>query len=151
MRYTKKQLLTDVAKEVEAIKTNATAQEIAKLDIENFNGRHYKQCLYGQMTGDCFSHRASELIFECCSRFFVGHPDDKDDGLEEATEKKDSAVYQYANGEKYPDAEDVDTLNYERNNGVIHYSSIEAYIMLKSAKPANIIAYLKGEMKDLVL
>jgi len=51
------------------LREHATDKELARLDFVNldaFNGYH---CVYGQMTGDCFSQRATKLINQCATPF----------------------------------------------------------------------------------
>lgn len=51
----------EVKVELDAIKKNATQEEIQKLDFTDFNHQKVGRCIYGQMTGYCFSKRANEI------------------------------------------------------------------------------------------
>ena len=100
------------------------------------------------MTGSCFSYRASELIFKCCGRYFLSEKDDI--SLEESSDKEFSALA-FVNGEIPMGVNSVASLHIDRNGWGIHFSSVETYIMQPESKNKNLIDYLKGERKDLVL
>jgi hypothetical protein len=51
-----------VSKEINHLRTHATAEEKSKLDFISFDYQDHEHCIYGQMTGDCFSDRAKELM-----------------------------------------------------------------------------------------
>ncbi len=60
--------------ELIAISKNATRDEwrTLVLDVNSLDGGEPGHCVYGKMTGDCFSERALELIKKCAdSMFFV--------------------------------------------------------------------------------
>lgn len=119
MTYTKKQFLEDVAKEARALRKHATKKELELLNFETFDGGDVKKCIYGQMTGDCDSDRASELIQLCAPIYFEGS----------SGGYKTNSVFE-----------------------IFRYSPIERYVaQYVSEKNKNLIAFLKGERKDLVL
>src|SRR6266516_4176514 len=68
MSYTYEDLKEDVRKEAEALRVHATPDELQKFDTELFEPNDPGNCIYGQMTGDCASPRAHELIANCCIR-----------------------------------------------------------------------------------
>ena len=53
--------IEEVITEIKHIKKYATEVEINRLDFKTFNGFIAKSCIYGQMTGNCHSERATEL------------------------------------------------------------------------------------------
>lgn len=141
MTYTKKQFLEDVAAEATALKEHATPEELARLDIKKFDPQHQRRCIYGLATGDCRSDRAVELITKCCPRFIhsmalykiaLGEHDGSDEAF--------SVIPQFVNGKKW-----------DGEKNLKYVSTIETYIYLPEAQNANLIAFLKGERKDLVL
>lgn len=135
MTYTKKQFLADVAIEAKAIKKNATTEEVRLLDFTTFRPDHKTRCIYGQMTGNCRSDRARELIGICCPRYVVNDFNGQSDF------KYFSRIKQSVDGEKV-----------ELEMGEIDFlSMIESYILRPTAKAKNLIAYLKDETKELVL
>ena len=69
--YTKEQFLADVVAEAIALKKNATPEEIGRLDFDTLRPENKERCIYGQMTGDCDSLRAIDLISLCAKRFIV--------------------------------------------------------------------------------
>jgi len=119
--YTKKQFIEDVKKEAMALRKHATKEEIGKLDFENLEPLSVTRCIYGQLTGECDTPRASQLIRQCAPVLFE-IADFNERGPIPVTE------FQY-----------------------YHSSPIERYITGKGAKNKNLIAYLKGECNDLVL
>lgn len=58
----KETFLKRVIEEIETIKLKATDKEKSKLDFASFDKSMPALCIYGQMTGDCFSDRAKELF-----------------------------------------------------------------------------------------
>ena len=137
MKYTKKQFFVDVAKEVESLKKNATKEEIERLNITTLMPSKKDSCIYGQMTGDCTTARAIELIGMSCQRYINTSSASKirNNGID--------FIQGNINGTSIP----------RRRSGfdVGWFSTLEAYIVLPEAKNKNIIAYLKGEKKTLVL
>lgn len=60
-----KKLKQRVLEEATLLKQHATPEEIELLDIDELNPSQPSNCIYGQMTGSCFSPRAHELLFKC--------------------------------------------------------------------------------------
>lgn len=118
---TKQQLYTEVKKEAAALLIHATEKERGRLDFETLDATHVLNCIYGKMTGDCYSERAVFLITKCCSVY------------------SDDLPYMGATLER---CQVVET--FARNRA---YSPIEVYICLPDAKPKELIQYLKGETK----
>jgi hypothetical protein len=54
------------------LKANATPEELAKLDFSTLNVDTQDKCIYGQMTGKCYSERATELIILCATEVYKG-------------------------------------------------------------------------------
>jgi len=54
--------LIAVRAEIKRIKRLATAEEIAKLDFSTFKHTNVMTCIYGQMTGHCYSDRARAIM-----------------------------------------------------------------------------------------
>lgn len=141
MRYTKKQFLADVAKEAKALKKNATKGELEKIELQHLNPNDAAQCIYGLATGDCRSKRAADLIEKCCVKYFVMGDDgfNFNQGMREVSSR--------VNGSHVDGFKTERTVRYRTD----HFSAIEAYICTPFAKKKNLIDYLKGERKDLVL
>ncbi len=64
-------LKEQVKLEAAALKQHATPSELANLDFNRFNANRTSQCIYGQMTGNCYSNRANELIVQCAQRVYT--------------------------------------------------------------------------------
>lgn len=140
--YTFDQLKEDVRKEAEALRVHATAEERGRLDIKELDPSGVTDCIYGQMTGCCYSRRAALLIHKSCVQFFANGmlPDMEDDNVD--MERIRSNV----NGKKVKGFVKART-----NLEGTHYSAIEAYILLPEAKNENLIAFIKGETDNLEL
>ena len=67
--YTFDQLKEDVRKEAEALRVHATKEELGRLDFKTLNPNDGTLCVYGQMTFECDSPRASELITKCTKTY----------------------------------------------------------------------------------
>lgn len=52
------------------LKQHATKEEINKLNYKKLDGCSRYSCIYGQITGNCVSERAYELIRNCCHRVY---------------------------------------------------------------------------------
>lgn len=147
-QITKQQFLLDVAKEIQALKKNATTKEIAELDLDSLHPVSKHDCIYGQMTGSCNSPRAIKLILKCCPRYTY----ESSNGLNYSEIKKyvngktpiDSA------GKKIKSPNDLGDVR-KRGLGLGIYSAIETYIMLNGAKNKNVINFLKSKTNKLIL
>lgn len=138
MKYTKKHFLADVAKEAKALKKNATKDELERLNFEVLDPGSSRACIYGQITGNCMEGRGIHLIEKSCKKFVEIR------GIDSIQRDGFIAVRENINGSKMPSKR-------KRGELVRWLSSIESYIALPNAKNKNLIAYLKGERKDLVL
>ena len=68
--------------EAKNLKENATKKELKKLDFDELKPNHHESCIYGQMTGSCFSKRAVELINGCAPSLLDGKISDEFDTTE---------------------------------------------------------------------
>jgi len=123
-----KMMIKLVKAEAASLVKRATDKEKSNLSFEQLNTNRHDSCIYGQMTGSCFSDRAENLITASCKRVYshVG------DG---------SRVRGRLNGEP--------------KNRNVYWSPIEVFID-KDYNKANgnnerLIAYIKGETKTLKL
>lgn len=143
MSYTFEQLKEDVRKEAEALRVYATKEEREGLDFETFSPSNIGGCIYGQMTGDCYSHRAAILIRGCCVRYF------KHNVVPALFDVRSNMtrIQQHVDGETVSDFVKVRS----NSSPESRFSAIEAYICLPEARNANLIAYLRGETETLEL
>lgn len=146
MEYTREQFIEDVKAEAMALRENATEDERHKLSFRTLRPRDYDSCIYGQMTGNCVSDRASLLIFKCCTRYF-DMPQDESGFYVDSFDK----IKKYANGKKVKGVHSGRQLKETRIGDISHFSSIETYILWPQAKRKNLIAYLRGETDTLDL
>jgi hypothetical protein len=131
--YTFDQLKEDVRKEAEALRVHATKEELGRLDFEQLQPSHEDQCIFGLMTGNCYSKRAAELINICAISHFDLLPDSIDEVGEFKVDKEEDFIA---------------TRIHQRGTT---FSAIEAYICLPEAHNENLIAFLKGETDNLEL
>lgn len=132
------ELIPLVKEEAEKIKQHATPEELAKLDPEEIEGRSPTKCIYGQMTGDCNSKRAIELIHLCCQKAYI-------DGIGDEHNNRD-----YLNG--HPSHIVAETPFRRRDN--TYLSPVERMLFGDTGDDTagTIIAqYLKGETTELIL
>jgi hypothetical protein len=132
--YTFEQLKEDVRKEAEALRVHATKEELAKLNYSHLDTTDRRYCVYGQMTGNCYSQRSAELINNCAITHFKELPDTMEEMIIGVTEKP-----------KYFLDTRIDPWLQST------FSAIEAYILLPKANSANLISYLRGETETLEL
>lgn len=142
---TREEFLKDVEHEVRMLFKHATPEEIAKLNFNTFNNHNAERCIYGQMTGDCRTVRAKELMDLSCVRVM-----DVEDGSKNCTNWNDDFK---VNGEYTGQTWQYMSLlrnGYYRRNWS-HLSALEAYICLEDAKVENIYAFLQRETDVLEL
>ncbi len=138
----KSEFLADVAHEIQSLKTNATSEELARLNVKKFNPVLPETCIYGQLTRDCASMRARELMDKGCKRVWhVG-----DFGVDELNKRQYLNVKKFINGEY---TGQLWSSMYGRSYNYL--SALEGYICLKDAKIQHIIDYLKGDVEVLNL
>lgn len=136
---TKAQFLEDVRAEVVALRENATKEELSELSVGLLSSNDTRKCIYGQMTGDCYSERADALLDKCAVRVMQA-------GTELSGRVAESSMIANANGPNDGHFKNRSTLD-----AVTYFSALEAYIALQGAKNANVISYLRGETETLEL
>jgi hypothetical protein len=121
-------------KEAKKLRKFAKPKEIERLNEFKLNPNNTTQCIYGQMTGDCYSDRSFELIKKCAER-----------------------VYKPTKSADYSDSRLNGTphdLEYSFNRRYEYHSPIEILIFEKNMgydAGVKILKYLKGETKKLEL
>lgn len=136
MENNKETLQKLVIKEATRLKKHATKEELSKLDFDTLHPDHWQRCIYGQMTGDCFSQRAYELILECAPRVYVAPLSDSTScGLE-----PDGKL----NGKPH-------SIKHHSVRGDYYFSPIERFIYLpgNKGKTKKLISFLKGKTTKL--
>lgn len=139
MQYDQDHFIWDVINEAIALRTHATQLERDRLSINRLHPMSRWECIYGLITGDCFSQRAAELIALCCTRYFHHGAVTYMTTMERISE--------------YVDGTFVKDFIKARTDHIMHglryFSAIEAYITLNESKKENLIAYLRGETEEL--
>jgi hypothetical protein len=125
------QLVELVVAEALYIKQHATGEEISRLDIQHLDPNNIYSCIYGQMTGSCYSDRACSLIEACCVSVFTSY------GNAEPLDKN----------KKVRKTKDFSTRAY--------FSPIEHFILkdenFENGNNAALVAFLRGESDTLTL
>lgn len=139
-----KNFLKDVEHEIDMLKQHATELEKERLNFLSFNAMNFDTCIYGQLTGNCSSLRAKDLMDLSCTR--VLHLSDEGvdeiDGVELTDEKFN------INGPYHGQTWKSKGLKKRSYN---YLSALEGYICTKNAKVENIIEYIKGKTEKLTL
>lgn len=118
-----------VRKEAKNLIANTTPSERARLSIANLVTQSARSCIYGQMTGDCYSERAVDLIELSCEKVYRRDHSDRISGV---LNGKPTGSYRMA-----------------------YWSPIEIFIDIPlnqlNGNNKRLIAYLKGETKRLII
>jgi len=141
-KLTKSEFINDVIKEIKSLKKHATREELERLDFEAFSYSFVTDCIYGQMTGNCKSYRAKDLMDKSCVRV-MSLPDGCGD-IEDKT-------FAEVNNEHFINGDYNKQTWIDEGRDWCYLSALEGYICLKNAKTKNIINYLKGETNTLNL
>lgn len=126
-----------VIEEANNLKKFATKKEIANLTLYNFNPNSQTRCIYGQMTGNCFSGRAHKLIKKSCRRVYKAAEDNEN-------------VHDGAKLNGKPEGSRALITGFSRV--VYYYSPIEVFISTNQGIPEyakKLIQFIKGEIKTL--
>ena len=118
-----KELKALVKDEAEKLKIHATPEETGRLDFKTLRHATRERCIYGQMTGDCFSERAGELIIKCAQPYSTG-------------------LHNY-----HPAEATLFGAFYSRD----YYSPIEFYVSQDGAKPKSLINFLQSRSETINL
>lgn len=119
--YTFEQLKQDVWCEAQALRAHATKEERERLSIETMVPYDCKRDIYGQMTGEFDSGRATELKQICAPLFVSG------------------------------DVQDFKALGIHECFTDFSWTPIEYYELCAEARNAELIAFLRGETEMLEL
>lgn len=128
-------LIEQVVLEATALKKNATPEERGNLSFATLSPYSPFDCIYGQMTGDCWSIRAEVLIRACAQRAYKpkgsGVDNPELNGSPEGARRNKDYLQPY------------------------YFSPIEVFIVSNlrgdENENAKLIAYLKGETETLLL
>lgn len=144
MRTIKRKVLEPlVIAEATNIKRIALKRELKKLDFCGLVPDDHQNCIYGQMTGDCYNARAYELIRKSCVNVIESESVDDKEFNGELVDFNEQAKQ---NGVEKPN-------KFDENFRLSFYSPIEIFITRKRNKKngnnAKLIAFLRGETDTL--
>lgn len=151
----KSEFLQDVEAEIRNIKAIATKEELGRLNFETFKPEKPDQCIYGQLTHDCSSERAKEIMSASCKRVM-------DFNLIQNRMIETNTIFGRSYEVKGMDLEvmvegangvyESQPWNHPKEAGMISryrfMSLLEAYIQSAGANNAGILAWLKGETEE---
>lgn len=122
----KSEFLVLVQNELDTIKAKATKEEIEQLSMSRFDYSKPEKCIYGLMTGNCYSDRAKELYPKQYSNIEI-HP---------------------YNGENYFPFKKQ---SYSKK-GDVKFTPLEKYLyMVNAPQHEKIIQYLRNEIETIKL
>jgi len=126
--------LKNLAKEeAENLRKNATKKELSHLSLADLDASNVHSCIYGQLTGSCFSTRAHKLIDACCTKVYKVNP-----------KKLTNLIKSSTLGDKPEDQ----IVGYLRKYA--YFSPLEkALLYMTYNQKSNLISYLKGETNKL--
>lgn len=136
-----KQLVEEVYAEAKALRKNATKEELESLEFEYLAPMDELHCVYGQMTGGCYSRRALELITKCAKHIVVSNP-----YIGSATN-----LGNYQCKLILGSIGDAKGRLRKVENETYAFSPIEVYITQKGADSKHLLEFLKGEVVTLDL
>tara|TARA_R110002124_G_scaffold257896_1_gene423617 strand:+ start:792 stop:1196 length:405 start_codon:yes stop_codon:yes gene_type:complete len=132
----KEEFLAAVEKEIISIKENATTEEIGNLDFTELKPANSDNCIYGQMTGSCNNLRSKDLMIKGCTLVFNEICfSDFDTLTDNVISVESNNSNEWNRGWRYTN----------------YFSALETYISLDDSNNENVIAFLKGEVKELEL
>lgn len=129
---TREELCKLVLLEADNIKKNCSEEEISKLDFEHLDPSNPRKCIYGQMTGSCFTERTLDLVVNLPNHFeHIYDYEQENIPLDEVLNAE--ATFRFDPIEEHK----------------LVFSPIEVYITLPEADNENLINYIKGISKEL--
>lgn len=123
----KETYIAEVIKEIKNLRKHLTKEQKERLDFESFDPINGFTCIYGQVSGNCFSATAKELIKKCANNKHSFNTI----GIPEVNEKTLS--------------------NFSPRNTWHNYTFLEHYIATTPQNNEHIINYIKGIDKRLKL
>lgn len=124
----KERLKELVIEEAKNLKKHASKEELNKLDFSKLNPDHEDNCIYGQMTGCCWSNRTISLLNKCTVPF-------SHHLINYFSPLKDRFTYS----------------PFQEERSGVDFSPIEFYICKPKSKNETLIKYLKGELEELTI
>jgi predicted nucleic acid-binding Zn-ribbon protein len=115
--------------EADNLRRHATTEELARLNFRVLRPKSKHLCIYGQMTGDCYSVRAAELLNLCSKPY-----------------SKAAHAIARSVADDYGRDRVADEIGRNRD-----YSPIETYICEPNSNIKGLIEYLKSESSTLKL
>jgi hypothetical protein len=140
MRIFKTKFPELVVKEARKLRKLTTELEKSRLDFSNLDPLDSERCIYGQITGHCFSARAKELIEKSCVRVY-----------NKGSNLSDTISSSKLNGS--PIGKHRDT-NIPLWGSTSYFSPIEVFIVKAKDNVVlleRLVSYIKGERRTLNL
>lgn len=139
-----KRVLKDVTHEIEMLKKYATDEEKSFLEFGSFDPNNPNNCIYGQMTGDCESARAKELMDKACTTVMDLGTEGVGQVVGVDIDSEEFSVNGKYTGQTWL-REQAGYRDYR------YVSVLEAYIATDGARVNHIMEYIRGEVNKLEL
>lgn len=131
-----KKYFAEVKAELRGIKKYATKEEIKHLNF-GVDGRSTFDCVYGLLTGYCYSTRANEIIRLVNPKFSMPMDIKRDPKIIEEPIPEERVAFNFNDAGK--------------PTGRRHHTVLEHCIQVFPENNENIIRYIKGEIEHLTL
>ena len=123
----------EVLKEATLLREHATKDQKDKLVFDQLDGADTCNCIYGQMTGNCYNQEARNLLSKCAKTIV--------DNLADSEEQED-IVFNSATPVNFKATLEHTSMRNHRS----YFSAIEGYITVEGSKNDELISYIKGEI-----
>lgn len=149
----RKETLKDlVIKEAKSLKVHASKQMLKQLSFNRLHATLYSKCIYGQMTGSCFSPEAYHLIVSCAPKLIIGSINGGNDGTTPVGKCKSIAMTDFL----FRNRRTIKKIKGEAvESKEVHFSPIEMFIAQKeneeNGNNKRLIDYLKSKTSRLIL
>lgn len=142
----KSEFVKEVEHEIKMLKIHATKRELNKLNFQEFSPNNREECIYGQISGQCNSERAKELMDKCCIKAinFFNNP---------RPISFLGGIYTFKKISNFTTDYDSKVI-WDSSNQIRDYyylSALECYIGLKGSNNKDIFDYLTGKTEILNL
>lgn len=112
--------IKEALREIEFLKSELTAKEKERLNIESLMPAYNVTCLYGQSTGWCYGPRATELIKELKPTIWFDGPNEILPS-KEAFRRENGYLFEYKGVNKYTVLENLSIRFPDNNIQIINY------------------------------
>lgn len=131
-----------VVTEATKLKSAAADYQLSRLNFDVLDPVSPSQCIYGQMTGGCYSVEAFDLLNQCAIPYAESIITDAD--YDEYDYEDEALRIKRVMAKNFKRSKDSDHISR-------YFSPIEFYITLRQAKNNVLIDFLKGDRETLTV